>query len=176
MKLTSERTAALRDVRKQPCALGASYPKLSSWTKSHFRNLRFAERKKHTVECVEDLPWSKVCKLVDAVKSECRRNVIFSFEFAIHKIFSLPAVTICYLKAVPCLLNRKLDAFSPPSPCGRGRLSGFDRHFVCSEIDRFFVVTKKINVQSFYRQNVVMPWWNIRPKCLFESVSLRSML
>jgi len=56
--LRSERPAALRDVPKQPsinlaalhvCALGASYPKLSSWQKSHFRSIRLGERKKHSV-------------------------------------------------------------------------------------------------------------------------------
>jgi len=56
MKLRSERTAALRDVRKQPsingqplyvCAQGASYPKLNSWRKSDFHSQRLGEHKKH---------------------------------------------------------------------------------------------------------------------------------
>ena len=64
MRLRSERTAALCDVRKQPsntlavyeCSKGASYPKLSSWRKSHFHSLRLGEHKKHKAykgPCVE---------------------------------------------------------------------------------------------------------------------------
>jgi len=59
MKLRAEWATVLRDVGKQPgiyfaafayvCVLGASYPMLSSWRKSHFGSLRLGERKKHRV-------------------------------------------------------------------------------------------------------------------------------
>ena len=76
MKLRSEGTEALHDIRKQPCIkleafvcmCSSSNPKLSSWRKSRFRSLRLGEHKTHKVcrgPCVEQGVKAGLCVQVE---------------------------------------------------------------------------------------------------------------